>query len=70
MSDAGVPVEHIAWPVGHSGTTTTEAVYRKQIRPVLVDGADAMDRIFPAENSQPSSLSGRKRPLAMIASDL
>ena len=48
MSDAGVPVEHIARLVGHSGTTTTEAVYRKQIRPVLIEGADAMDRIFPA----------------------
>ena len=50
MSDAGVPVEHIARLVGHSGTATTETVYRKQIRPVLVEGADAMDRIFPATN--------------------
>lgn len=46
ISDAGVPVEHIARLVGHSGTTTTETVYRKQIRPVLIEGADAMDRIF------------------------
>jgi integrase len=53
MSDAGVPVEHIARLVGHSGTTTTETVYRKQIRPVLVEGADAMDRIFPASDSRP-----------------
>lgn len=52
MSDAGVPVEHIARLVGHSGTTTTEAVYRKQIRPVLIEGADAMDRIFPAPDPQ------------------
>jgi hypothetical protein len=50
MSDAGVPVEHLARLVGHSGTATTETVYRKQIRPVLVEGADAMDRIFPATN--------------------
>jgi len=35
--------------VGHSGTTTTETIYRKQIRPVLVRGGDAMDLIFPAE---------------------
>jgi integrase len=49
MSDAGVPVEHIARLVGHSGTTTTETVYRKQIRPVLVEGAEAMDRIFPLD---------------------
>lgn len=47
LSDAGVPVEQIARLVGHSGTATTEAVYRKQIRPVLTEGADAMDRIFP-----------------------
>jgi hypothetical protein len=26
---------------------TTETVYRMQIRPVIVQGADAMDRIFP-----------------------
>jgi hypothetical protein len=36
--------------VGHCGTRTTEAVYRKQIRPVLIEGADAMDRIFLAAN--------------------
>ena len=52
MSDAGVSVEHIAWLVGHSGTTTNETVYRKQIRPVLIDGADTMDRIFPAADPQ------------------
>jgi hypothetical protein len=46
-ADAGVPVEHISRLVGHSGTTTTETVYRKQLRPVLLEGADAMDRIFP-----------------------
>jgi hypothetical protein len=42
--------EQISRLVGHSGTTTTETVYRKQIRPVLVRGADAMDLIFPTEN--------------------
>ena len=74
MSDAGVPVEHIARLVGHSGTTTTETVYRKQIRPVLIEGADATDRIFPAADSQASSpswsLSRKKRPPAKIASGL
>lgn len=29
-----------------SGDAVTEAVYRKQIRPVLLGGAEAMDRIF------------------------
>lgn len=47
MSDAGVPIEQISRLVGHSDTTTTETIYRKQIRPVLVQGADAMDRLFP-----------------------
>jgi hypothetical protein len=30
-----------------SGTTVTETVYRKQIRPVITDGAEATDRLFP-----------------------
>ena len=49
MSDAGVPIEQISRLVGHSDTTTTETIYRKQIRPVLVQGADAMDRLFPRD---------------------
>jgi len=47
LSDAGVPIEDIARLVGHSGTSVTEAVYRKQIRPVIVHGAEVMDRLFP-----------------------
>ncbi|MER5628499.1 tyrosine-type recombinase/integrase [Streptosporangium sp. NPDC002544] len=46
LSDSGVPLEDIARLVGHSGTAVTEAVYRKQIRPVLLGGAETMDRIF------------------------
>jgi integrase len=46
LSDDGVPLEQISRLVGHSGTTVTELVYRKQIRPVLDDGATAMNRIF------------------------
>jgi integrase len=48
LSDAGVPIEHISRLVGHSGTTTTETIYRKQIRPVIINGAEVMDRIFPS----------------------
>ena len=33
--------------MSHSGTTVTELIYRKQIRPVLDDGAKAMDRTLP-----------------------
>jgi integrase len=47
LSDSGVPIENIARLVGHAGgSAVTETVYRKQIRPVLLEGADAMDRIF------------------------
>ena len=48
LSEAGVPREDIARLVGHRSTTVTEAVYRKQLRPVLTEGAEAMDRIFQA----------------------
>ncbi|MEU7744727.1 replication initiator [Nonomuraea sp. NPDC049158] len=36
----------IARLVGHSGTAVTKAVYRKQIRPVLLQGAAAVDDLF------------------------
>ena len=39
LSDADVPIEQISRLVGHSTSTTTETVYRKQIRPVIVHGA-------------------------------
>jgi hypothetical protein len=43
----GPPRANRAWPlawhisrlVGHSGTMTTETIYRKQIRPILIQGA-------------------------------
>jgi integrase len=47
LSDADVSIEQISRLVGHSRSTTTETIYRKQIRPVIVHGADVMDRIFP-----------------------
>ncbi|QGN49248.1 tyrosine-type recombinase/integrase [Micromonospora sp. WMMC415] len=49
LSDSGVNIEQIADLCGHSGTTVTENVYRHQLRPVLLSGAVAMDRIFDAE---------------------
>lgn len=48
LSDAGVSIEDTARLVGHSGTAVTEAVYRKQIWPLIEQAARAMDRIFPA----------------------
>ncbi|WP_245685399.1 tyrosine-type recombinase/integrase [Streptomyces yerevanensis] len=46
LSDHGIPLERIALLVGHSSQATTEAVYRKQLRPVITQGAEAMDEIF------------------------
>jgi hypothetical protein len=33
-------------PLLRTSTAVTETVYRQQIRPVIVGGAEAMDRIF------------------------
>lgn len=48
LSDDGMSLEAIADLCGHAGTRVTEAVYRHQLRPVLLTGAIAMDRIFSA----------------------
>jgi hypothetical protein len=57
LSDSGVPIENITRLVGHAGgSEITETVYRQQIRPVLLEGAEVMDRIFarrPEVRSQP-----------------
>jgi integrase len=46
MSAAGTPVEEIARLAGHSTSRTTEAVYRKELRPVLTRGAEVMDAVL------------------------
>jgi hypothetical protein len=46
LSANGVPVADIALLAGHDRTTTTESVYRHEIRPVLAQGAEVMDKIF------------------------
>ena len=46
MSAGGVPVEEIARLAGHQQTSTTELVYRRELRPVIATGAEIMDRIF------------------------
>ena len=52
MSSSGVPVEEIARLAGHSNSRTTEVVYRRELRPVLTTGAEAMDRLFKVRVSQ------------------
>ena len=49
LSDSDMPIEKISDLVGHKEHATTETVYRQQIRPVVLDGAEAMNRIFPEE---------------------
>jgi hypothetical protein len=44
-----MPLDEISRLVGHKSTVVTELVYRKQIRPVMQRGAEAMDRIFGSD---------------------
>ncbi|MFE2142830.1 tyrosine recombinase XerC [Streptomyces sp. NPDC059456] len=53
LSDHGLSIEVIARIVGHTGSSTTEQVYRKQLRPVIAEGAEAMDQIFPRGAAEP-----------------
>jgi integrase len=46
LSWSGMPVEEIARLAGRSSTRTTEVIYRKELRPVIVTGAEVMDQIF------------------------
>ena len=46
MSVGGVPVEEIARIAGHKQTSTTELVYRRELRPVITTGAEVMDKVF------------------------
>ncbi|WP_231493663.1 site-specific integrase [Nocardiopsis sp. CNT312] len=46
MSANGAHLEDIARLVGHSSTNTTELVYRKELHPVIMEGADIMGDLF------------------------
>ncbi|MFF9797772.1 tyrosine-type recombinase/integrase [Streptomyces rochei] len=59
LPDHGVPLNTIALLVGHSSRATTEAVYRKQLRPVITKGAEAMDDIF-AEDREGETAAGQE----------
>jgi len=50
LSAHGATVEQIAVLLGHAGTTVTEAVYRHELQPVLLDGSTMMDEIFPPDD--------------------
>jgi integrase len=46
LSANEVAVESIARLAGHEQTATTELIYRHEIRPALIQGAEVMDKIF------------------------
>jgi integrase len=46
MSQGGMPVEEIARLAGRKQTSTTELVYRRELRPVITTGAEVMDKVF------------------------
>jgi integrase len=46
LSDDGMAIEKIARLVGHTSSHVTETVHRQELRPVLQEGAEVMDRLF------------------------
>jgi hypothetical protein len=63
LPDGGVPIEQIARLIGHvGGSKVTDAVYRKQLRPVIDEGATAMNRVFPVVRGRSYSASCSRQP--------
>jgi integrase len=50
LSDDGMAIEKISRLVGHASSHVTETVYRQELRPVLQEGAEVMDRLFRGVN--------------------
>jgi hypothetical protein len=50
LSDDGMAIEKIARLAGHASSHVTETVYRQELRPVLQEGAEVMDRLFGGVN--------------------
>src|SRR5258708_8039040 len=50
MSDDGMAIEKISRLVGNASSHVTETVYRQELRPVLQEGAEVMDRLFRGVN--------------------
>jgi site-specific recombinase XerD len=51
LSDDGMAIEKIARLAGHASSHVTETVYRQELRPVLQEGAEVMDRLFGTVSS-------------------
>ena len=46
LSGDGMAIEKIARLAGHASSHVTETVYQQELRPVLQEGAEVMDRLF------------------------
>lgn len=53
MSAGGAAVEQISHLVGHSNTSTTELIYRHDLRPVLQEGARFMNEFASVDEVGP-----------------
>ncbi|MCA5894380.1 site-specific integrase [Isoptericola sp. NEAU-Y5] len=53
MSAGGAAVEQIAHVVGHSDTSTTERIYRHELRPVIQTGATFMNKFAAVDDVGP-----------------
>ena len=51
LSDDGMAIEKIARLADHASSHVTETVYRQELRPVLQEGAEVMDRLFGGVSS-------------------
>ncbi len=51
LSGDGMAIEKIARLAGHASSHVTETVYRQELRPVLQEGAEVMDRLFATVSS-------------------
>lgn len=58
MSADGVPIEEIARIAGHATTLTTETYYRRELRPILTEGAARMDTILNTSTNDEESSGG------------
>jgi integrase len=54
LPDDGMAIEQIARLAGHASSHVTETVYRQELRPVLQEGAEVMDRLFGGVNGDPA----------------
>jgi hypothetical protein len=53
-SDDAMAIEKIARLVGHGSSHVTENLFRQELRPIMQEGAEVMDRLFGNVNSDPA----------------